>query len=216
MKKTAILFDHDGTLVNSLDAVIICTNISMVENGFKKLTATEVLEGFPYPTAERFRYHTKTADADLSNKMAEDFYHAMHNDGIEHMKVYPGIHETLDSLARFGFSMGMVTNNQGIFVRKAAAHLHYAYDLEIILGEENVKAVKPSPDGILQACAGLAALPENCWYVGDTTTDYKAARAAGMKSALVTWGVQTEEQLTACKPDVIFKTPEEMTKFFIS
>ena len=111
--------------------------------------------------------------------------------------------------------MGMVTNNQGLFVRKAAAHLHYAYDLEIMLGEENVKAPKPAPDGILQACAGLAALPENCWYIGDAIPDYEAAKAAGVKCGLVTWGVSTEETLKACGADAVFKSPEELIDYFI-
>lgn len=214
MKKTAILFDHDGTLVDSIDAVAKCTNKVFVNNGFREHSSTEILAGFPYPTGERFQFHTNADDA-FSDKMSDEFFSCMRNEGIEHLKIYPGIQEVLDSLAVSGYSMGVVSNNQGIFVRKAAAHLHYAYDLEIILGEENVKACKPAPDGLLQACAGLAALPENCWYIGDTVSDHEAARAAGMKSGLVTWGVQTEEILSACGSDAVFKTPEELKEFFI-
>lgn len=214
MKKAAIIFDHDGTLVDSIDAVIKCTNKVFIENGFRTHTAEEVVIGFPYPTAERFQYHTGISDSRLAEKMAEQFYKAMNTDGIEHLKIYPGIQETLDALAIYGYSMGIVTNNQGMFVRKAAAYLHYAYDLEIILGEENVKATKPAPEGILQACAGLAALPENSWYIGDTVSDHTAAHAAGLKSGLVTWGVQTEDILSACGADAIFRTPKELTDFF--
>lgn len=214
MKKTAIIFDHDGTLVDSIEAVIICTNEILVNNGFREHSTDEILKGFPYPTEERFQYHTGVTDRMISAKMAADFYSSMHTRGLDYLKIYPGISEALDSLASYGYSMGMVSNNQGIFIRKAAAKLQYSYDLEIILGEENVRANKPAPDGLLQACAGLSALPENCWYIGDTTSDHEAASAAGMKSGLVTWGVQTEKQLAACGADAIFRTPQEMVAHF--
>lgn len=214
MRKTAIIFDHDGTLVDSIEAVIICTNLILIKNGFRENSPTEILEGFPYPTGERFAYHTGVADKKETDRMAADFYASMHSTGLDYLKVFPGISDTLDTLVDYGYSMGMVSNNQGIFLRKAAAKLQYSYDLEIILGEENVKANKPSPDGLLQACAGLAALPENCWYIGDTKSDHAAAHAAGMKSGLVTWGVQSKEVLSTCGADAIFDTPAEMADYF--
>ncbi|MBI9105874.1 MAG: HAD family hydrolase [Spirochaetales bacterium] len=214
MRKTAIIFDHDGTLVDSIEAVIICTNLILVKNGYRKHSADEILKGFPYPTEERFQYHTGTTASSVSAKMAEDFYSEMHTIGIDYLKVYPGISAALDLLVDYGYSMGMVSNNQGIFIRKAAAKLQYSYDLEIILGEENVKANKPSPDGLLQACAGLAARPENCWYIGDTISDHEAAHAAKMKSGLVTWGVQTEAVLSASGADALFRTPADMADYF--
>ena len=216
MKKTAILFDHDGTLVNSINAVGVSTNIVLKRHGYRELSTEEILEGFPYATAERFLYHVKSEDRKTGKTLADDFYVEMHKSGIEHLEIYPGIQTALDSLAAYGYSMGLVTNNQGIFVRKAAAYLHYAYNLEIILGEENAVKPKPAPDGILQACAGLGAEPANCWYIGDTDIDFTAARAAGAKSGLVCWGVQTYEQLSELKADAIFRTPEEMTEFFLS
>ncbi len=214
MRKTAIIFDHDGTLVDSIEAVIICTNHVLTQNGFREHRPEEILEGFPYPTEERFQYHTGLSDRSRTARMAVDFYSAMHTTGIDYLKVYPGISETLDTLVDYGYSMGMVSNNQGTFLRKAAASLRYSYDLEIILGEENVRATKPAPDGLLQACAGLSARPENCWYIGDTTSDHLAAHAAGMKSGLVTWGVQSEEVISACGADAVFKTPSEIADYF--
>lgn len=215
MKKAAIIFDHDGTLVDSIDAVVVCTNNALKNNGFRELSIEEVLDGFPYATTNRFLFHTGINDRELAKKMADEFYVEMQGTGIEHLQIYPGIQDALDKLAAYGYSMGLVTNNQGIFVRKAAAYLHYAYDLEIILGEENVRAVKPAPDGILQACAGLSAKPENCWYIGDTVGDCKAAKAAGLKSGAVTWGIHSEEKLLTCGADEVFKSPAEMAEFFI-
>ncbi len=215
MKETAILFDHDGTLVDSIQAVVITTNMSLKKNGFNECTTEEITYGMNYPTFERFRLHSDSEDDGKVMQMTADFYSFLHSDGLQYLKVFPGIQDCLDEFAKSGYSMGIVSNSQGMFVRKAAAHLHYAYDLAIILGEENVEAPKPAPGGLIQACAGLAAEPENCWYIGDAPSDHKAAKAAGMKSGLVAWGANTENVLNACGADAVFKTPAELKKFFL-
>ena len=215
MKETAIIFDHDGTLVNSLEACVLCTNIVMKEAGFREYPAEEIICDMTIATEQRFAFRTGMTDPVKVRQIASDFYKSLHEVGIEYLKIYPGITEALDSLTEAGFSMGMVSNNQGTFVRKAAAMLQYSYDLEIILGEENVKASKPAPDGLLQACAGLGAVPEKSWYVGDSTIDYESARAAGMYSALVTWGAHPAGRLRECGADAVFDTPEQMKEFFL-
>lgn len=214
MRKTAIIFDHDGTLVDSIEAVIICTNLTLLKFGFLECSPEEIKQGMAFPTLERFGIHSGDNKTEILEKMSANFYYNMNKDGIGYLKTYKGIPEALDSLASAGFSMGMVSNNQGIFIRKAAARLRYSYDLEIFLGEENIKAPKPAPDGLLQACAGLAADPENSWYVGDSVTDFRAARNAGMKCALVSWGAHPMEILESCDAEVFFRTPSEMAEFF--
>jgi len=214
MKKTAIIFDHDGTLVNSIEAVIICSNLTLREFGYPECTADEIKRGMAFPTAERFSGHSGCNNHEILDRMSAFFYRSMNDEGIEYLKIYPGIPEVLDRLANAGFSMGMVSNNQGIFIRKAAARLRYSYDLEIILGEENIRKPKPSPDGLLQACAGLDGCPDKSWYIGDAATDYHAAMAAGMRCGLVTWGAHPEKELVSCGADAIFRSPKEMADYF--
>jgi len=214
--KNAIIFDHDGTLVDSLDAVEICTNNIIRRAGFEPVSLKEIKKGMAFPTAERFSYHTGVKDRDRLEEMSRIFYLDMHNEGIGHLKLYDGILEALDVLALKGFSLGMVTNNQGLFVRKAAARLSYAYDFEVILGEENVPKPKPDPSGLLQACAGMGALPGECWYVGDGKPDYDAAKAAGMKCALVSWGAHPREELESYGAETLLHSPGEMKDFFLS
>jgi len=216
MNKTALIFDHDGTLVDSIDSVVICTNNVIVEAGVKPVTKEQVKAGMAFPTLERFEFHTGIKDPDILRKFTEDFYLELHRTGIEHLKLYGGIKEALDKLAQSGFALGMVTNNQGLFVRKAAATLSYAFDFEVILGEENVPFPKPDPSGLLQACAGMGAKPENCWYIGDGKPDWAAAEAAGMNCALVSWGAHSREELVNYRSDKLFDKTEEMLDFFLT
>ena len=214
MKKIALIFDHDGTLVDSLEAVLVSTNEVLEKAACPAVSREELCRGMAFPTLERFRYHSGLEDPALLKKMHRDFYSAMNEKGVDHVRLYPRVRENIDLLASRGYSLGMVTNNQGFFVRRAAARLGYAYDFEVILGEENVAVPKPDPRGLLQACAGLGADPADCWYIGDGKPDYDVARAAGLKSALVSWGAHPREELAALKPDVLFDSPDEMGDFF--
>ncbi|QEN06771.1 HAD family hydrolase [Oceanispirochaeta crateris] len=214
MKKQAIIFDHDGTLVDSIDAVVFCTNLVMKEAGYAEATPAEIKRGMAYPTLARFSYHTGNRDSDSLNKMSRLFYEAMNRKAVEMVKLYPGMKEALDRLARDGYSLGLLTNNQGIFTRRVAAYLKYSYDMEVILGEDNVPAPKPDPQGVLQACAGLGARPEDCWYIGDGVPDYEVARNAGLKSGLVTWGAHPKEELLSLHGDQYFDHAHELADFF--
>ena len=214
MKKTAIIFDHDGTLVDSIDCVVFCTNKVIENAGFKSEPVDKIKHGMAYSTAERFGFHTGITDAFTLQQMSAEFYNIMNNEGLAYLKLYPGIRECLNILAKRGYALGMVTNNQGFFVRRAAARLKYAYDFSVILGEENVPATKPHPEGLLQACAGLGGLPENGWYIGDGKPDYEAARAAGLKSGLVSWGAHPRNGLEKLCPEKLFDHPEQMIDFF--
>ncbi len=214
MKKQAVIFDHDGTLVDSIGAVVVCTNRIIREAGGCDADEAEIRKGMALPTLERLGWHTGINDRRQLEEMSRNFYAYMNRDGVEQVRLYPGIGEALDRLAREGFSLGLLTNNQGIFTRRVAAHLKYSYDMEVILGEDNVPAPKPDPRGLLQACAGLGALPGNCWYIGDGRPDFEVARNAGLKSGLVTWGAHPREELLELGGDRIFDHPDQMTEFF--
>lgn len=214
MKKSAIIFDHDGTLVDSIDCVAFCTNKVIENAGFKSEPLERIRHGMAYPTAARFGFHTGITDTSTLQQMSAEFYEILNNEGLRYLKLYPGIKKSLKILAEHGYALGMVTNNQGRFVRRAAAGLEYAADFGVILGEENIPAPKPHPGGLLQACAGLGALPENCWYIGDGKPDHQAARAGGLKSGLVSWGVHPRIELEKLGPEKLFDTPQEMIDFF--
>lgn len=214
MKKIAIIFDHDGTLVDSIDGVVFCTNKVIEMAGFKAEPAEKIKHGMAYSTAERFAYHTGIADLSTLKRMSDDFYRIMNHEGLQYLKLYPGIKECLDALAGRGYALGMVTNNQGLLVRRAAAILGYACDFGVILGEEDVPATKPAPGGLLQACAGLGAHPQDCWYIGDGQPDHNAARAGGLKSGLVSWGAHPRSVLANLGPEKLFDAPEQIVDFF--
>ncbi|MDC7126143.1 MAG: HAD family hydrolase [Spirochaetales bacterium] len=210
MKNTGIIFDHDGTLVNSIGAVAAMTNKTLIEFGFPECNLEQLKHGMVYPTVERFMFHSGEKQRNKSEQMANLFYELLENEGIKLMTLYPGVMESLSKLVSNGVAVGMVSNNKGQLIRKAAAYLNYNQYLTVIIGEEDTKKTKPAPDGLLQACAGLGLPPEDCWYIGDAVCDMEAAQAAGLKSGLVTWGTHSVEEITKLNPDMIIRSMKDL------
>ena len=116
MKKTAIIFDHDGTLVDSIDAVIFCTNRVIENAGFKPDPVEKVKHGMAYPTAQRFGFHTDITDPLTLDQMSIEFYDLMNVEGIQHLKLYPGI-ESGFFQARAGVNLDDVWLSSGVDAR---------------------------------------------------------------------------------------------------
>ncbi len=215
MKKNALIFNNDGTLVDSLDAIVHSTNEVIKGSGFPIVSIDMIKKVLAYPAMKRFEFHTGIKNTEILSMMANRYYTSLHNDWLTHIKLYNGIRDSLNQFTQKKFPMGIVSNNQGLFIRKIAAYFGYVQDFEIILGEEDVPAPKPDSSGLLQACAGLGVNVEDSWHIGDGKTDFNAARAAGMRIALVTWGLHTKEELVEYGADQVFESVPEMQDFFL-
>jgi len=187
----AVLFDHDGTLIDSLDLVVAATNAVLAQHGAPPHGKAEIVAGMVLPTGRRMGALLGVAEPRAQAALADAFYiAAADNAGLA--KPYSGMPELIARLRHRGVALGCVTNNQGALVR-AILRTH-AIDLRV-WGEEDIPTVKPSPSGLLLAARQLGMPPSACTYVGDSLVDAQAARAAGMAAIGVTWGTHRREEL---------------------
>ena len=84
--------------------------------------------------------------------------------------------------------------------------------LEILIGSDHVERGKPAPDPILLALERMGAAPEDAVYIGDSTSDLAAGRAAGTRTAAALWGPLTRAELAPHAPDVWLETPHEIAE----
>lgn len=204
-----IIFDHDGTLVDSLPVVVAATNAVLRQHGFPEHPAQEIVAAMVLPTIPRMLSHTGRTDPVLGGQLAQDFYREANR--LPHLAcVYPGVPEALADLARRGTRMGMVSNNQGAFIRVVGSRLGLLQYLPIVLGEEDMPQPKPDPRGLLQAAAGLGLAPSECLFVGDSPFDAQAATAAGMRPVGCTWGIHPRAEMDAMGFAVLIDHPREL------
>jgi phosphoglycolate phosphatase len=212
-----VLFDLDGTLVDTAHDLGLALNIQLARHGRPTL-AHELI----WPVASHgtlgllgLGFGITPADSDFEAKKVEylDLYETVFtNKPI----LLPGIAELLDKLDAQGVKWGIVTNKP----RRFSVDLTKAVDMGskslyersacLVCGDDAPQP-KPAPDTLLVACKETATQPSECIYVGDAERDVQAGKAAGMKTVVALFGYIAEtDKPFEWNADVLIKTPKEL------
>lgn len=190
MKKTAILFDLDGTLLDTLEDLTDATNHIMEQFGFPKRTVEEVRK-FVGNGARRLIVQAVPEDA--SPEIVEEAFHAFqvyYRANCQHKtRPYDGIPEMLEQLNAEGYPMAIVSNKPDAAVQPLRDRYFPGLYAQ---GELPGCPRKPAPEMVFRAAKALGAAPEHCIYVGDSEVDVLTARNAGMECISVLWGFRDE------------------------
>jgi 2-phosphoglycolate phosphatase len=205
-----VIYDFDGTLADSIAVVVAATNAVLVAEGCAALPAAEVVAGMVWPTGPRMGRHAGVQDPARQRALAEAFYAHANRLGPGLAKCYPGIPEMSAAVRGRGLVQGVVSNNQGAFVRRVLAALGLARDFACAFGEEDMPAPKPDPRGLLMVAGIIGVDPAHCVYVGDTHGDARTAAAAGMAAVGVTWGIHARAELADAPFAALIDAPAEL------
>ena len=210
MPVRGVVYDHDGTLIDSIDLVVAATNSALTSRGFAAEAREGVMRGMVLPTLERMGYHAGSEDAALRAALAERYYAEAWRIGTSAARPYPGVRELLQAVRDLGLPQAMLSNNQGDFIR--AIMKAHALDvfLDPIWGEEDVDAPKPAAAGLVAIADLWRLAPHEVLLVGDSSADAGAARAAGCPSVGVTWGTHSRADLLAAGFDRLIDRPDEL------
>lgn len=188
--KTGIIFDLDGTLLDTLEDLKDAVNYALSQFGCPGRTAREVCSFVGNGVAKLIERALPGKENDPNPKQVLEVYQTYYN---AHCQVktapYPGV---LDALAILGqkYPVAIVSNKPDVAV-KSLCRLHFG---EIYArGETSDCPRKPAPDMVLQTMEKLGM--DSCIYVGDSEVDIRTAKNAGVPCVSVTWGFRTEEQL---------------------
>lgn len=185
----AVLFDVDGVLVDSGDAHIYSIRAALSEMGInEQLTDCQIKETIGNPIENIFK--RLVAIDEIEEDFRRTFRRKMYEDGgIEYLKPYPGVKETLRQLHAMRIRTAIVTNKRRsttkIFLKKVDIETSM---FEFVITGEDVKRYKPAPDAVLLALKKLGLRPLNVALVGDTILDIEAANNAGITSIAVECG----------------------------
>ena len=184
----AIIFDLDGTLIDSRAAILDAFGKALAEKGIEPLIALSAVRIGP-PLAETLRELSGSSDESLLDSLAEHFKAHYDSTGYRASEVFAGIAELLEALAASGAHCFLATNKRIAPTRLILQHLQweqyfagvYALDRETPrLPDKSAMLARLLTDQVLDAQYSI--------YVGDTPEDEAAARANGLRFAAVTWG----------------------------
>jgi phosphoglycolate phosphatase len=211
----AVIFDLDGTLLNTIEDLADSMNLVLSRFGFKGHDqeaykyfvgdGIEVLVQKALPSENR----NPELIAQCLAAMREEYALRWNNK----TRPYPGIPELLDALSQKKVSICILSNKPDDSTREIVAKLLPKWSFQIVLGARPSVPKKPDPTGALEICGLLHLAPDRILYLGDTGTDMITANKAGMFPVGALWGFRTAEELTNHGARVLIQNPMDLIQF---
>jgi pyrophosphatase PpaX len=206
--RPAILFDLDGTLIDSIELILGAARHAFVDFAGRAPTDEEWRAGIGRPLQTVLReYAPDDAEAArLFGRYRE--YQLEHHDRL--VRPYAGIVETVEWLAERGHPMALVTSKADWMAEKALVLVGLDRLIPTIVGCDTCVNHKPHPEPVERALGLLGASHDNALFVGDSPHDVESGRAAGVLTVGVTWGAFTREEMERARADVVIDRVDEL------
>ena len=214
-KEKAIIFDLDGTLIDSIIDIGLCANI--------------VLREFNLPTHEIDAYRNfvgggalfliercmpKNSSNEMIQKVLERFKVIYDQEKHDNTKPYDGIYDLLKELKNKGIKVGVLSNKPHYFTCKYVEEFFDDLQLDEIHGQKDEIPRKPDPIAARNIANSFNISCENIFFVGDSDVDMKTAKNADMVPVGVEWGFRGPKELIENGAKHIVKTPKDILKLF--
>lgn len=208
---TTILFDLDGTLIDTLSDIAEAANNALRASGF------------PDHPPDRYRYFVgdglltlarrivpeETAEHRI-HEIAEEFRRQYEHNWNRNSHPYQGIEPMLNHLVRHDVKLAVLSNKPDDFTQTFVTTFFPGIPFGQVFGDREQVPKKPDPQAALEIAAYFDSHPRSCLFVGDTAVDMLTAKAAGMASMGVTWGFRDRLELERSGADIIIDRPEEL------
>ena len=208
----ACIFDLDGTLADTLESMAYVANVIMKKFGLKEMP----VDNFRYYCGEgahmlMTRCLKDAGDAQLLYlEEGEKIYRDMFAENpMYHVTHYEGMPETIKALKEKNIRLAVCSNKPHPAAVKVI-RIMFGEDFDLVLGQSDAVRRKPAPDGPLKIAEEFGVRPEECMYIGDTATDMKTGKAAGMFTVGALWGFRTRKELTENGADVVAERPTDL------
>lgn len=210
-----IAFDLDGTLVDSAPDITRAVNGMLEELGMPSCAVEQVRHylgnGVDWLTKRALtRELWQEPDQELFElALPKLLAHYARNNGQD-TEVYPGVIETLNYFKQEGVAMACITNKKSEFTRPLLKFLNLNHFFDVVLSGDDCVARKPDPAPLLHVMRELSVSTEQTLMVGDSVTDVKTGRAAGVMVAAVSYGYNHGENIVKAGPDWVIDSLTEI------
>lgn len=213
--KRLVIFDLDGTLLNTIADLANSTNHALKQCGFPEHEVSEYPFFVGNGINKLFERALPEADRNEENilKVRSKFvpYYDKHN--ADFSTPYPGIPELLETLQRKEFMLAVASNKYQSATEKLIAHYFPAICFVAVFGQREGITPKPDPTIVNDILSIAKVNKEEALYVGDSGVDMQTAINSGVTACGVTWGFRPRTELEAFNPNYIADRPEEILTF---
>lgn len=220
-KKQHLLFDLDGTLVDSAPDLASAIN-RMLQALSLESFSHDVIRGWVGNGAQVLVHRALSGSTELNANIDSEWLNHALNVFLEEYEsqlcvdscLYPNVKETLLELKERGYQLSIVTNKPERFVEPILKHLGIGSLFELIIGGDTLEKRKPDPLPLFHACQHLSTEIDQAVMIGDSKNDILAAKAANMPSIGLTYGYNYGEPISHYEPELVFEDFGQLLSIF--
>ncbi len=211
-KYTTIIFDLDGTLLDTLEDLKNAVNHVLASHGYPVKTLEEIRKSVGNGTKVLLE---KTVPDGSSNPLFNTINEEYQKYYLEHCNEktgpYDGVREAMKQLKDKGYKMAIVSNKPDSAVKELRDKYFGEY-LNVAIGDKEGRRRKPYPDSVFAAIEELGSDHDECIYIGDSEVDFLTAENSGLPCISCLWGFRTQEELMSngVDPENFIKSPDEI------
>jgi len=204
----AVLFDLDGTLLDSIELIVASFEHTMVAADLPRRSRAEILATLGRPLLDVFPEWS--GEPARTEELIGTYraWNLAHHDDLA--RPYEGIPAAVEALAIAGLRLGVVTSKLSGAARRGLEVCGISGHMEVLVACDHVEQHKPHPAPVLAGAEQLGVPAERCVYVGDAPVDVLAGRAAGARTAAAVWGVEDDRALRETTPDWWLNAPAQL------
>lgn len=220
MQATLLIFDLDGTLIDSVPDLSVATNEMLVQLGASPADVVDVrtwVGNGSRKLVERAllwaKLPTETSALEQAHRLFLSAYqrHVNTHQTTEYQGVTAGLHK----LRQAGFMLAIATNKPMAFVPEILAKLGWTDSFVMVLGGDSLSAKKPDPLPLLHICQELGVLPSQALMIGDSKNDIQAGKSAGMTTLALSYGYNYGQPISQSEPDMVFDEFAALVSFVL-
>lgn len=213
-----VIFDLDGTLLNTIEDLGTACNHALKECGFpeRRMEEYSMLVGRGIDNLFRGALPEGDRSEEIVKKMRSIFIPFYDAHKCDRTRPYGGIPEVLRQIKAAGIKAAIASNKYQEGTELLIKHFFGYMDFVKILGQREGFPIKPSPEIVGEAIRAAGDIPkENVIYIGDSNVDMETGRNAGVRTIGVTWGFRSREELEAYSPWHIAGSPAELLEYIL-
>lgn len=210
--KNLVIFDLDGTLLNSIEDLGHAANHALEKNGY----ATHSIASYPFFVGNGVRRLMERVlpedcrDEETVDRLLADFKDYYNQHSTDYTRPYEGVPQLLRNLRAMGVKVAVASNKYQAAVEAIIAHYYPDIDFVAVEGQKDGVKVKPDPSIVFQILGKAKVAKDDTLYVGDSGVDMETARRACIDSVGVTWGFRPEKELIEYHASVVAHSPEQI------
>ena len=207
------IFDLDGTVLDTVESIAHYGNYALEQHSIEPIPSAEYkfLAGNGIANLIKNMLNFRSAYTDELYEKVFRTYDDAYNANVSYKsKIFDGLKETLDEIKAKDIKLAIVSNKPDFAARKVVKEIYGDGYFAFVTGQTDGGPLKPDPAVVLNVIKEFGVEKSECIYVGDTSTDMKTGKNAGLYTVGVLWGFRGREELLDNGADVLIEKPEEL------